>query len=106
MTIYVDVDNTICKTKGTDYASAIPIQRAIDKVNSYYDRGDTIIFWTARGTISGIDWKDLTEYQLKIWGVKYHELKMGKPAYDAFIDDKNINSDQWLNDPKSHGLDV
>ena len=26
--------------------------------------------------------------QLNKWGAKFHELKMGKPAYDLFIDDK------------------
>ena len=55
-----------------------------------------IIYWTARGTVTGIDWKDITEKQLKSWGAKYHELKMGKPAYDLFIDDKNINSERFL----------
>ena len=34
----------------------------------------------------------LTYVQLKKWGCNFHELKMGKPAYDLFIDDKNLNS--------------
>ena len=29
MKIFVDVDNTICKTKGTDYANAKPIKKKI-----------------------------------------------------------------------------
>ena len=33
----------------------------------------------------------LTEKQLKAWGCKYHELKMNKPAYDLWIDDKSEN---------------
>lgn len=106
MIIYVDIDETICKTPNTrDYNKARPIPEAIAKVNSYFDRGDTIVYWTARGTGSGIDWEDVTVSQLKRWGAKYHELKFGKPVYDVFIDDKNLNSDQWLNDPSSHGLD-
>ena len=29
---------------------------------------------------------------LKNWGVKYHELRLQKPAYDILIDDKAINN--------------
>lgn len=62
-----------------------------------YDNGDTIVYWTARGTGSGIDWREVTEKQFEEWGVKYHDLKFGKPIYDLFIDDKNINSDAFFN---------
>lgn len=96
MIIYVDIDDTICTTIGTNYQTAVPIKEAIDKVNLLYEAGNTIVYWTARGTVSGIDWMDLTEKQLLSWGAKYTELKMGKPAYDVFIDDKNINSKDWL----------
>jgi dTDP-glucose 4,6-dehydratase len=90
--IYVDIDDTICKTNDTDYANAVPKQIAIDKVNDLYDKGHYITMWTARGTITGIDWYNLTFQQLKKWGVKFHQLKMGKPAFDLFIDDKVLNS--------------
>lgn len=105
MIIYVDIDNTICTTKGTDYSSATPIICAIHRVNKYYDRGDTIVYWTARGTGSGIDWSELTKSQLKKWGAKYHDLKFGKPVYDLFIDDKNLNSERWLSEISSNKLD-
>ena len=39
---------------------------------------------------------ELTEKQLKDWGCKYHELIMGKPHADFFIDDKGINSDEFF----------
>jgi hypothetical protein len=81
-----------------DYSTAAPIQKAIDKVNRLYQEGHHIVFWTARGTISGIDWRQLTEDQLLSWGIQYHELRFGKPVYDYFIDDKNINSEDWLNE--------
>lgn len=98
MVYYIDIDDTICTLSGSmQYETAKPIQRAIDKVNKLYSEGHQIIFWTARGTKSGIDWRQLTEHQLKSWGVQYHELKFGKPVYDLFIDDKNINSHDWLN---------
>ena len=102
MVIYIDIDNTICRNNESeeelDYTKAIPIEEAITKANMLFDNGHTIIYWTARGTVSGIDWKDVTVEQFKKWGVKYHKLKFGKPIYDLFIDDKNINSKDWLNE--------
>lgn len=92
MIIYVDIDNTICSTEGMEYALAQPIPLNINKVNKLYDKGHTIIYWTARGTVSKKDYYMLTYVQLKKWGCNFHELKMGKPAYDLFIDDKNLNS--------------
>ena len=33
MKIYVDIDNTICKTDGMNYSEAIPISSNIKKIN-------------------------------------------------------------------------
>jgi uncharacterized HAD superfamily protein len=97
MIIYIDIDETICsKPNGLDYTTVNPWYDRIKDVNNLFDYGHTIIFWTARGTKTGIDWRALTEKQLNDWGVKYHELIMGKPSYDLFIDDKNYNSTQWV----------
>jgi len=97
MIIYVDIDETICVTpKNRDYSMSVPIMRNIKKINNMYNSGDTIVYWTARGTGSGIDWKETTQKQFADWGVKYHDLKFGKPIYDLFIDDKNINSDRFF----------
>tara|TARA_Y100000310_G_C20084555_1_gene535433 strand:- start:24 stop:335 length:312 start_codon:yes stop_codon:yes gene_type:complete len=97
MIIYVDIDETICKTpESRDYSLAVPLKERIDKINLLYDEGNTIVYWTARGTGSGIDWRDITEIQFRRWGVKYHELKLGKPMYDLFVDDKNINSEKFF----------
>lgn len=93
MRIFVDIDHTICDTEGTDYEGSIPKKEKIKKVNEWYDAGHTIVYWTARGTMTGISWFGVTLDQLKRWGCKFHELRMGKPAYDAFIDDKNWNSE-------------
>lgn len=101
MIIYVDIDETICKTpEDRDYSKAVPIQKHINKINKMHDNGDTIIYWTARGTMTGIDWRDVTEKQFFEWGVKYHELKFGKPNYDLFIDDKNINAETFFKEKK------
>ena len=92
MIIYIDIDNTIFDTKTTNYEESIPNKYLIDIANSLYNQGYTIVYWTARGTITGINWYDLTKKQLDNSGVLYHELKMGKPAYDLLIDDKSINN--------------
>ena len=97
MILYVDIDETICTSPDDrDYAKAKPIKKNIDKINKLYDDGNVITYWTARGTGSGIDWRDVTEKQFDKWGVKYHDLKFGKPIYDLFVDDKNINSETFF----------
>ena len=93
MIIYVDIDETICTTpENRDYNLSQPIKENIDRINLLYEEGHTIIYWTARGSGSGKDHSELTSKQLKEWGAKKHELKMGKPMYDWFICDKAINS--------------
>lgn len=97
MIIYVDIDNTICKTEGTEYEKSEPYKSKIDKINKLYNEGHFIVYWTARGSGSGIDRTELTLNQLKQWGCKYHQLRMWKPAYDVFIDDKSFSDiDQFV----------
>jgi len=56
MIIYVDIDNTICKTPITgEYWLSKPLYDRIAKINDLYDKGNTIIYWTARGTQTGKD---------------------------------------------------
>jgi hypothetical protein len=96
MKIYVDIDGTICFTNGSDYPNSSPFHTRIDKINSLYEQGHHIVYWTARGGNSGIDWTELTTKQLNEWGCKYHELLMNKPSYDLYIDDKSINSEEYF----------
>ena len=101
-TIYVDIDNTLCENKNSsnlkDYKNVKPILKNINKVNKLYEDGNTIICWTARGTLTNKNWFNITYDQLKKWNVKFHELRMGKPAYDLLIDDRTINSiSNWDN---------
>ena len=96
--IYVfDLDNTLCETNGSDYVDAKPIQDRIDKVNSLWDEGHTIIIETARGCISGKNWFYLTVDQLKSWGLKFHTLRTGvKFSGDVFVDDRGVNSEDFF----------
>ena len=97
MKIFVDIDETICITPiSRDYSEATPLKERIEKINKLYDEGNTIIYWTARGTGTGIDWLEVTVNQFNDWGVKYNDLMFGKPAYDLFIDDKNVNSETFF----------
>jgi hypothetical protein len=96
MIIYIDIDETICESpENRDYTKSTPIVKNIEKANSLYEEGNTIVYWTARGTATGIDWRKTTEKQFKEWGVKYNNLEFGKPVYDLFIDDKNMNTEDW-----------
>ena len=96
MIIYVDIDNTIFDTQGMDYEGSKPILDRIEKMNKLYDDGHTIVYWTARGSGSGKDWSEVTKEQFKRYSVKCHTLKFEKPIYDIFIDDKNINSEEFF----------
>lgn len=90
--IYVDIDETICITpESRNYSDAKPLIENINKINKLYDEGNTIVYWTSRGSRKQINWYTLTKNQLDSWGVKYHELRVDKPYYDLFIDDKTIN---------------
>lgn len=92
MKIYIDIDETICYTPDDrDYSKSTPIIKNIERANKLYDQGHTITYWTARGTETKIDWREVTERQFKLWNVKYHNLLFGKPAFDILIDDKTQN---------------
>ena len=97
MIIYVDLDNTLCVTKGIDYKGSKPIVNRINKLNNLYDK-NKIVIYTARGSLTGIDHSELTKSQLKKWGVKYHELNIGKkPVFDLLIDDKAKSDKEFFN---------
>jgi histidinol phosphatase-like enzyme len=93
--IYVDIDETICETPNPrNYFNAKPLKGNIEKINKLYDDGHTIVYWTARGSRTKINWYDLTKNQLNEWGAKHHELYVDKPYYDLFIDDKTLRIEE------------
>jgi len=102
MKIYVDIDETICYYNGErNYELALPITSRIKKINQMYDEGHEIVYWTARGTVTGKNWYDVTQAQLNRWGCKYHNLSVGqKPNYDLLICDKAMNSEIFFNEEK------
>ena len=105
--IAFDLDDVLCsrplenESKGKDkYNHCYPLQEGINLCNKFYDEGYYIKIYTARGMsifkgdVSKIynELFPLTSKQLGDWGIKYHELIMGKIHYDVLIDDKVLNS--------------
>lgn len=91
MKYYIDIDNTICYTIDSDYINSIPIFERINKINKLKEENNYIVYWTARGSKSNIDYSELTKKQLNEWNVKYDEILFNKPDYDIYIDDKSFN---------------
>ena len=94
-TYVVDIDGTICTNTYGEYNDAKPLDSRINFFNKLFECGHIVNYFTARGSTTSIDWREVTEIQLKEWGVKYNELIMGKPHGDVFIDDKAYNVINW-----------
>ena len=98
-----DLDGTICDTEyklgkdGLEYVKSTPKQDVIDKVNVLYDQGEHITIFTARGSVHVRDWRPETEKQLLDWGVRYTELRFGKPGGEIYVDDRTITPDDLVN---------
>tara|TARA_B110000003_G_scaffold274691_1_gene315273 strand:+ start:10 stop:375 length:366 start_codon:yes stop_codon:yes gene_type:complete len=99
MILCFDIDGVICKTNGNNYKNAKPIKKNVKFINYLFERGFIIKLFTARfmgrnndrSSLAEKKAKILTTEQLNKWGLKYSKLIFGKPSYDIFIDDKNLN---------------
>jgi len=108
-TLSIDCDGVIAdKAHGGNYSKADPLNYGIEQVNRLYEKGYTVILYTARygdreqgnmhlqyerGYREWTDW-------LVTHGVKYHHAFMGKPSAALYIDDKAArvegdNEDGW-----------
>lgn len=105
MKYVIDIDGTICSiVSNGNYESAVPIKDRIQKINKLYDEGHYITYLTARGMgrynndikLAKARFYDITKMQLRLWGCKYHELFLGKPSADFYIDDKGINTNDFF----------
>ena len=104
ITYCFDIDGTICTNTDGAYENASPFPEAVQKINTLYAEGHVIKLFTARGATTGINWRDLTASQMAEWGVEYHELIMGKPHADIFVDDKAIHAMHWLRGTDEFGV--
>ena len=99
-----DLDGTLCTNTFGDYEKAKPIEDRIRMLNILYSDGNKIVIHTARGmnTCNGDIYSvyekyySLTVQQLASWGIKYHQLILGKPAGDFYIDDKGVNDEDYF----------
>lgn len=94
-----DIDGTICSACPGNYTNALPYLDRIKKVNELYDEGHHITFFTSRG-MTGANgnvllcyerYFEFTKKQLNDWGVKYHQLVLGKPPAEFYVDDHGLN---------------
>ena len=104
--IAFDLDDVICTrdsgiATADKYKTCKPVARYVKIVNDCFEAGHHVTIYTARGMSIfkgdveriNIELRQLTETHLRQWGVKYHELIMGKAHYDVLIDDKVMNSE-------------
>ncbi|MGA1823497.1 MAG: HAD hydrolase family protein [bacterium] len=92
MQIIVDLDGTICTEEKTFSRSlAKPINKAAQTLETLYNEGHTIIIYSARS------WQEyeMTVQWLKEHAIKYHQLILGKPIGDIWLDDRAIRFDTW-----------
>lgn len=88
-TLVIDIDGVVASlVNDGNYSKARPIRENIILINNLKKAGMKIIFYTARGSVTGINWTEVTKDQFKEWGLLFDELKFGKPAADLYIDDK------------------
>ncbi len=86
----IDFDGTL--TDGKSYYDLVPNSKMVDKVRTLYYEGNIIIIWSAR----------LWESANIIAGwcitnnVPFHGLMLGKGGTDCYIDDKAINSNDFI----------
>ena len=99
--LVIDIDGTVCPQAkpGEGYDNLEPYPEAVEAINKLYGEGYRIVFHTARfmnwhkGNATNIYREggyDFTKKQLERWGIKFHELHMGKPLCDLVVDDRSI----------------
>jgi hypothetical protein len=85
----IDIDGTVVNWRAPEDYFTIPqvaLSGAVEKVNKWHEKGDYIIFWTAR--VERL--RDKTIDMLDRLGFKYHGLICGKPySHDIHIYDDN-----------------
>ena len=91
----IDIDGTLTLNPDihySEYSKAIPNQPVIITTNQLYEKGHEIILFTARYEID----RDLTLRWLRKYDVKFHQLIMGKPQGDYFLDDRSITFHEFF----------
>jgi uncharacterized HAD superfamily protein len=80
----VDIDGTLTmEVEGHDYANRTPNMSMIIKVRQWYHDGHRIILYSARREQD----RSTTENWMMKFNVPYHQLILGKPKCDMYVDD-------------------
>ena len=95
----IDIDNTICKTSGSNYSESIPKKNIIKLINLLQKKGHYIKIYTSRymnrsnqnSRIVNTKYYKKTFNQLVSWNLKFDKLIMGKPSSDFIVDDRSFN---------------
>lgn len=103
MRIVLDVDGTICTTKGNgDYRDVVPLPGAVETLKQWKLDGHYLILQTARHmyTYASNEGKILANFGyfyewLAKWEVPFDEIYIGKPHGAVFIDDKGYRHIDW-----------
>ena len=89
-TIVIDIDGTVCEEGPVvGYADAKLVEGAVDVVNSLYDCGFKVFFYSSRHFLL----YEVTCEWLKKHGFKYSGLILGKPVGAIYLDDKALRFD-------------
>lgn len=106
MQIIIDLDGTICTEEKTYSRSlAKPKEGAAENIGRLFEEGHIIIIYSARTWME----YEMTVEWLSKNNIKYHQLIMGKPIGDLWIDDRAISFENWENtmlkiqQKKNHG---
>lgn len=105
MKICIDIDGTICnlRKKGEEYKDVLPLEGAVEKLNSLKNAGHYIILLSARhmetcrgnvGMVIARQGKTLMDW-LEKYKIPYDELWFGKPHADIYIDDNGFRFTSW-----------
>lgn len=92
MQLIIDIDGTICSEERQFSRPLAKAQiGAKDSINKLYEAGHTIILYSAR---TWAEW-EVTNHWLNENGFKFHQLFLGKPVGDVWIDDRAIRHENW-----------
>lgn len=97
-----DLDGVICEHREDgEYQYAKPDHEMIEVVQRLHRAGHEITIDTARGSVTGRGWHDVTASQLDKWGVPYDHLRVGeKPYADVYVDDKAVRPGELIEEER------
>lgn len=115
--LVLDIDGTICPTKGTDeaYGDLRPDEAMVERLRWYRDQGWYVVLQTSRnmrsyegnlGLINANTLPDLVDW-LRTHEIPYDEIHVGKPwagREGFYVDDRTVRPVEFLElDPRQVG---